>query len=960
MMLFGGNLSGFKTTETAKKKATAQCNSEDSKPLSARSVEVTPHSDLISRLTEQEQRLLDELNRTRSKLTTEWKLKAEDMKAMGLDLPLDKLLLLQSGNQEDKAPPPRRQAGMRKASLRRTSSDIAVPAAIPTGRQAAALVLRHSFDMLPILTTTGETPFEVGLDKPSGQQQHVLPVFKLPSVLKLGDRRSAIVEIESHRSEDEKSQDNEAACPAKPNAVQGMTDAEKEEAMRVLGLTEDEINSLDTGSTPSSLAPHSMPSVLSTASLLSTTTIKPPQRQGSHATNGKWAAKRKQTKHSRHRRDVDSDELQVELRSALRNVQTFTSMVKRDIANVQKICPVNSIRGDMFVKKWGLEKLNGICTRLFYAKLHAAFDRWQSVAVWTKQQEARQALMQFRGTKKLDLYFSNWTKRKLAAAWDKWMSILWEEKAQHQAELELDATLCLQRAYRAYTKRKFYRFIRNQQREKQRNAAARTIQALCRGRFARQTAARLVRDIRRGVAAIKIQARARGMLTRQSLVGAKHAQQQHKAAARVQSLHRGRMGRRRVAQLRREAAMRHAATVIQRRYRGRLHNAKQIRMMIDRERRRQAIKIQALYRGTRGRNEVGRVKARRAQHAQQQQRSALKIQSVYRGHRGRVSTHIKMAARREYLKRRSDAAITIQSLVRGRLAKKTVMAERVARLNDMVANARLWTQFWSDDANAFFFYNNATGEAIWEPPEGSVGYTKMDGQLVLGDGSVIPDPAIQAAQDAEAAAVAHAEVEDEATEEAQCVECEEADATRRCLQCEDVFCDACYDRTHGTGKRAQHTWKAMGPVKCVECEKMRATRWCEQCYDPYCLGCFTIIHAKGNKALHTWKEMSRSGKIVPNVEDAQTYNEFVASNEYNYINEGIANQEYGNDDTSGYTQDTYGAYTEPAPDVAYGYDQDGGGSYEQEAASDWIATVDDVSGELYYYNTVTGETQWAQ
>ncbi|RHY27339.1 hypothetical protein DYB32_006853 [Aphanomyces invadans] len=479
-----------------------------------------------------------------------------------------------------------------------------------------------------------------------------------------------------------------------------------------------------------------------------------------------------------------------------------------------------------------------------------------------------------------------------------------------------------------------YTFIRSQQREKRRNNAARKIQALCRGQLAKQTAKTLMRNILQARAATTIQARMRGVLTRTSLVEAKRLQRHAKAARTLQCMYRGRLARKRMELLKQANVRRKAATIIQRRYRGRLRNAKQIRQMIERERRRQAIKIQVF------------ICLRKIQAGGRSE--TLVVPGT------RIGTSLQLASKRETLRQRTEAATTIQTLFRGRKAKQTVLAHKVARMNDMVANARVWGQFWSDDANAYFFYHSQTGEAIWEPPD--VGYTKPDGQLVLRDGSVIPDPA--QAVPAAAGGDKPSEGDPVDPEDVKCVECDENDATRRCAQCEDVFCDSCYDKTHSTGKRAQHTWTAMGPIKCVECEKMKATRWCDQCCDPYCLGCFAIIHAKGNKALHTWKDMPKHGTAhaAPTVEDSQTYDEFVASNEYNYVNEGLAHpDEY---DATGGEYDPNAVEASWENDEAIdAYDV---GQQEVPAASDWVAAVDDVSGELYYYNTVTGETQWAQ
>ncbi|KDO20344.1 hypothetical protein SPRG_21293 [Saprolegnia parasitica CBS 223.65] len=827
MMLFGGRLSGVKpprepTPEVPSSVAIAP-------PLP------TPHTDLIARLTDHELRLLDELDRTRLKLETEMKLKDKDRRRKP------------STNQHE-------------------------------------LPVKDHLNMLPILTNTGDTPFEVGLHKGA----HVLPVFRLPPV----HRAMTPSALPCVAAASDGADDGDV-----PSHV--LADDERAAAMEALGLTSEEFDALEqTASLSSSASP---------SSVVSKMTMTRRQR-------AKLPLLHKHKRRGRETRET----LQSELTAALRRVQTFTTLVKQDLVHAQQICPVQSIRGELFVKKWGLAKINAICTQLLNARMQAAFVRWVTVSAFLKQQQARAVLLHFKGSRRLDLFFANWTRRRVANAWATWVGVLDAEDAQLQAEREADAVLVLQRAWRNYHSRFLYNAFRTERERRRRHHAACKIQAFARGAYARANAKQLVRTMRENMAATTLQAHARGFLLRKSLHAAHAARH-----------------RRRVA----------AARILQRRYRGRLHKVKYIRAMIEREQRRHVIRIQRIYRGFAARRLVREMRERRRLHLQLQHASALKLQAVYRGHRGRLATHFQSEARAAVRSRHAKAATRIQSLYRQRQAARVVAAQKAARLELFVAQARAWTQFWSDDAGAFFFYHNRTGDAIWEPPEG--GYTKADGRdLVLQDGRVILDPVIAAQEAAAQEAQALLELElQRAAEEAElndalCVECDTVDASRRCAQCEDVFCDACYDRTHGGGKRALHTWTAMGPTKCIECEKLKATRWCDACGDPYCLGCYNIIHAKGKKAAHAWIDMGTYKRQQANekqsalvlamlqqqaggmVEDPQTYNEYLQSADFAYVNQGIA----------------HGVSSESEP---------------------WVAAVDETTGQTYYYNSVTGETQWA-
>jgi hypothetical protein len=266
--------------------------------------------------------------------------------------------------------------------------------------------------------------------------------------------------------------------------------------------------------------------------------------------------------------------------------------------------------------------------------------------------------------------------------------------------------------------------------------------------------------------------------------------------------------------------------------------------------------------------------------------------------------------------------------------------------------------------------------------------------LVLQDGSVIRDPAWESTT---SASTEHRDKDDHEEEEedggggdgddpekealVNCIECDAVHATRRCIQCEDVFCDGCYDRTHGSGKRASHTYKRYGPVTCIECETVHAVRVCTSCGgDPYCLGCFQIIHAKGNKVHHEWHDIKKhkqkettmtttaalrettihalqsrdvDGQAVDTCdENTSTYPAFVASTEMEYIQDGM------NMTTRRMTERPPGQ--DDLMSLVHGLATTTNASVEShDHESEWIAVQDETSGAFYYYHTRTGETQWA-
>ncbi|KAG6971471.1 hypothetical protein JG687_00001990 [Phytophthora cactorum] len=326
-------------------------------------------------------------------------------------------------------------------------------------------------------------------------------------------------------------------------------------------------------------------------------------------------------------------------------------------------------------------------------------------------------------------------------------------------------------------------------------------------------------------------------------------------------------------------------------------------------------------------------------------------------------TELKLMALRERNRMYAQAATKIQKMVRKRQAIQRVERLRQERAARYVLQAQTWVEYWNDDAAKWFYYNQETGEALWAPP--ATGYTKADGKLVLQDGRII-DPSendiasILAAQKTPPTlnngsngdtsdAMDHGEDEEDTDDEDKlCVECEEEGARRQCAQCEDVFCDACYEKLHHSAKREKHTWKAIGSLRCIECEKMRATRWCSVCEDPYCLGCFTIIHSKGNKVNHQWTDMAtfkkarKQQQMAQEEESAQTYDEYIQSSEYQYVTEyAVAEAAREAREAQAYAQSYNQEFAVPTADY-----------------TGWMTLVDETSGQSYYYNAHTGESQW--
>ncbi|KAE9040934.1 hypothetical protein PR003_g5000 [Phytophthora rubi] len=977
MLLFGGNLSGGKKPKpTGVSNASSASNPVPSEHADA--VILTPHTDALHRLTNHELRLLEELERTRSKLQAEWRLKVVNLQRQHPDMlasnvreatvpnveELEKRFQLAMGGSRCPVPSDLQRAmhsktlklspNQRSKSFLRHKKAHATPGVGPAPSMQPPNV-RTALDMLPVLTTTGETPFEVGLESQilpgQHQQQYVLPVFRLPSVNVV----------------------TTASTMAAKEVRAIKEDVDRKQASETLGLTMEEIEALE--------AELNGQSVNTSPPVFYQPNQAPPDGQKLPGLTQRKSKKRQQQIHPSKRKSSgpsaqakkgiraaeDGGALRKELESALHSVQNLTRLVRDDICWAQKICPASELRTTLYFKRWGREKVENIFRRLLYNLQGVAMERWKHAVAYEKQQEKLQAYLLYKGSKKLDLFLLNWSQRKLRQAWTKWWSDIVHEKALERSSLELNAIRMIQRSWRAYRGRMFAYLVKMQKLIAKQTTAVIKMQRMFRGEIARKFFRLKRLDQRRQAMATRMQALARGYITRKFAKQLRDQRKMHLVASRVQALYRGRKARREVAIRRRTQRLTQAAVLIQRRYRGRLGRATFIRRQLDRMRSIAATRIQTMARGRLARKKLASLREEERKRQAIRRAAAINIQRVYRGHRARLSTELKLLALRERNRMYAQAATKIQKMVRKRQAIRRVEQLRQERVAQFILQAQTWVEYWNDDSAKWFYYNQETGEALWAPP--ATGYTKADGKLVLQDGKVI-DPsedditAILAAQkapptlnggdnsDANAKDHEQEDDEDDEDEDKLCVECEEEDARRQCTQCEDVFCDACYEKLHHSAKREKHTWKAIGSLRCIECEKMRATRWCSVCEDPYCLGCFTIIHSKGNKATHQWTDMATFKKtmmkqqMAKEEESAQTYDEFVQSSEYQYVTEyAVAEAAREAREAQAYAQSYNQAYAVPTASAG-----DYGG---------WMTLVDEASGQTYYYNSFTGESRWA-
>ena len=194
-------------------------------------------------------------------------------------------------------------------------------------------------------------------------------------------------------------------------------------------------------------------------------------------------------------------------------------------------------------------------------------------------------------------------------------------------------------------------------------------------------------------------------------------------------------------------------------------------------------------------------------------------------------------------------------LVRAFNARAELRNRKHERLMKWVADASQWKETWSDDAQAWFYYDESSGDAMWEPS--SLGYTRADGQLVLANGTTVDY--YNVAEGGEIVDVDKVRLQN-------CIECSFRTAIRACNECGDAFCTKCYNETHAIGGRRTHTWTAIGPLDCTECEEVLAERWCVACDEAYCDECWRKVHGHGKRRMHPFSKVGPTGAIDPKMQ----------------------------------------------------------------------------------------------
>ena len=576
---------------------------------------------------------------------------------------------------------------------------------------------RTRMDTLPILTTTGELPFEIGLEptmstgggggggggEPGAPVPKAMPVFSLPAV---GENVRFVRRIpRPDRPEEARARQAEAMELEHMKVTLGLTDRELMELEAELGVEPDPYASRNVVQAGMADDMNNLPP-LPLGADPDRAAVPPLYGGDSGRRRGEEEEQYDESGGLRGRSTprclklnwssgagLSPSALRSDLTASLDSYDKFSDAVRSDIRAIQQLgIPITNARASKFMRKWGLDRLNAVIDRMYLSLQGAGFTRWANTVRAEKKKEKLDAYLQYQGTRRMGLFLRNFILRKVAVVWLTWWDLVAKQRAEEQARREDWAACLLQRRYRGHAARNEFMIKLAELQAARRDRAARLLQAWARGLATRANFRAMLRARAANAAALVVQCACRQYLARKRLQERREAQARELAALRMQSIQRGRVARRVAEARRQEEREKRASALLQRVVRGRQGRKKVTQIKRDIVEGRAAQAMQKRARGMLARKRVVKMREEATRERAKQTAAALKIQKVYRGHRGRLVTSLKLSQSRTRRMVQTRAATKIASGLRGMMARKRCQELRKVRDEQLMDDARLFQE----------------------------------------------------------------------------------------------------------------------------------------------------------------------------------------------------------------------------------------------------------------------------
>ena len=182
---------------------------------------------------------------------------------------------------------------------------------------------------------------------------------------------------------------------------------------------------------------------------------------------------------------VKVSEMRRQLKISEQALKDSDEHIKRNLEWIRGHCPVTNIRAQLFMQKWGVQKLERIMTRALNAHKHRAIARWRTSVEFEKCQEKAEQFLKLRGSRLLMNVVRGHEFARMRQCFEMWCD---EISAQIEIE-QRDAAIDIQTRVRGF-------LVRLRAYNKKLERCAKMIQRHYRGRLGWKRVVRRREDIR--------------------------------------------------------------------------------------------------------------------------------------------------------------------------------------------------------------------------------------------------------------------------------------------------------------------------------------------------------------------------------------------------------------------------------------------------------------------------------
>ena len=387
-----------------------------------------------------------------------------------------------------------------------------------------------------------------------------------------------------------------------------------------------------------------------------------------------------------------------QLSNTLHNVKTLKQAIKTDILTAQYLCRSEVGKHPRVchqLQGWSIQQFEKISENIRSSFMIASFYRWKQISGLLKRREKVHLYKRYQSMRILWKLFERRLWKTKYYGWLKWMEFINVQRCIEQMNLERQMTQIIQTSWRG----KQARIMRKKLHYEKKIKLTIHIQSILRSKLAKKMFHQMMERKYKEMTAYYLQSAFRCKQARKTLNNLQETKKQSVAIIQLQKRSRGLLERKKYQIKQVEKLEYDSATHIQRIVRGHFGHKLAKEYKISLYKTRMIIKTQKRIRIFLSKRKVEKLQEEKIRQVVKMKTSCILIQRMFRGHRERILVKLRKKTHATVLRRRQRASIKIQSFMRRINAITLVTKLKQERHKKMIADARLWYEIWSDDAN---------------------------------------------------------------------------------------------------------------------------------------------------------------------------------------------------------------------------------------------------------------------